>query len=353
MATSAETLAPSSVQDSSEHGFSRPEMHKETLPGTVHHYEKHVFLCYKDPQSWPPQIEISETDDLPRLLAAALKARKSDMPKKTRLTICEGTESLNGDVLIFPDMVQYKGLTTSDIESFVEEVLVHERDWPSGNPEVLEGSHVFVCAHGSRDMRCGVCGPALIESFKNEIADRGLDSNVFVRSCSHVGGHKYAGNVIIYSADASGEVAGHWYGYVSPNDVAILLDEHIGKGKIIDKLWRGQMGLAEADQKQAHKQRLELVGSLEDQKADCFCSQMKEQMNGHLDKNSTSNPACCQEKSRGMKGDKSAHGKSSGIWSCSFSCFDSWEKGDTLAVLAVVGAVAAVAFAFKLSRKSP
>ena len=28
------------------------------------------------------------------------------------------------------------------------------------------------------------------------------------------------------------------YGYVTPNDVAVLLDQHIAKGEIIDHLWR-------------------------------------------------------------------------------------------------------------------
>jgi hypothetical protein len=38
----------------------------------------------------------------------------------------------------------------------------------------------------------------------------GLDGQVFVSACSHVGGHKYAENVIIFSSDAKGEVTGHW-----------------------------------------------------------------------------------------------------------------------------------------------
>jgi len=28
------------------------------------------------------------------------------------------------------------------------------------------------------------------------------------------------------------------YGYVSPDDVSLLLEEHISKGKIVDRLWR-------------------------------------------------------------------------------------------------------------------
>ncbi|MFS7934239.1 putative thioredoxin-like ferredoxin, Thioredoxin-like superfamily [Helianthus anomalus] len=69
----------------------------------------------------------------------------------------------------------------------------------------MTGSHVFVCSHSSRDKRCGFCGPILIKKFKEEAELRGLD------------------NV---------------YGYVTPSDVPELLDNHIVKGEIIDRIWR-------------------------------------------------------------------------------------------------------------------
>lgn len=96
------------------------------------------------------------------------------------------------------------------MDSFVEDVLVNGKPWASVVQEVFTGSHVFVCAHGSRDRRCGVCGPVLIEKLKEEIESRGLKNQVFVNACSHIGGHKYAGNVIIYSPAPDGKITGHW-----------------------------------------------------------------------------------------------------------------------------------------------
>ncbi|KAL6536617.1 hypothetical protein OROMI_026198 [Orobanche minor] len=64
-----------------EYGFSRPDFRQGPLVGTVEMYERHVFLCYKNPQLWPPRIEAAEFDRLPRLLSAALAARKSDMQR--------------------------------------------------------------------------------------------------------------------------------------------------------------------------------------------------------------------------------------------------------------------------------
>lgn len=105
---------------------------------------------------------------------------------------------------------QYRRLTHFDIDTFVEEVFVKDGEWLPGTPEPLRGSYIFVCAHGTRDRRCGICGPAVITRFKDEIETHGFQSKVFVRPCSHIGGHKYAGNVIIFGATIDGEVTGHW-----------------------------------------------------------------------------------------------------------------------------------------------
>ncbi|KAI4307848.1 hypothetical protein L6164_030983 [Bauhinia variegata] len=252
-----------SSNSDAEFGFLRPDFRQSPLVGTVEFYQRHVFLCYKNPRFWPPRIEAAEFDRLPRLLYAAVMARKNDMGKQTHLTICEGhdgTETSNGDILIFPDMIRYRRLTHFDVETFVEEVLVKDGEWLPGTPEALKGAHVFVCSHGSRDRRCGVCGPVLVSRFREEIELHGLQGKVFVSPCSHIGGHKYAGNVIIFRRNVNGQVTGHWYGYVTPDDVPLLLQWHIVNGEIYDFLWRGQMGLSEEEQKKNQEQRLRLNG---------------------------------------------------------------------------------------------
>ncbi|MED6159614.1 hypothetical protein PIB30_043819, partial [Stylosanthes scabra] len=240
-------------------GFTRPDFRPGQLAGTVDFYRRHVFLCYKSPAAWPPRIEAWEFDRLPRLLHAAVVSGKGRMKKETLLTICEGhdgTETSNGDMLIFPDMVRYRRLTHFDVETFVEEVLVNDGEWRPGNPEALLGSYVFVCSHGSRDRRCGACGPVLVSRFREETEVLGLQGKVFVSPCSHIGRHKCAGNVIIFGSSINGEATGHWYGYVTPEDVPSLLQQHIIKGEILDSLWRGQMGLTAEEQKKSQEQRI-------------------------------------------------------------------------------------------------
>lgn len=55
---------------------------------------------------------------------------------------------------------------------------------------------MFICGHGGRDKRCGIIGPLLREQFAREFFRRCLDGDVEL--ISHIGGHKFAGNVIIY-----------------------------------------------------------------------------------------------------------------------------------------------------------
>ncbi|GMJ05009.1 hypothetical protein like AT4G26620 [Hibiscus trionum] len=379
----AETASPSNSDV--EFGFSRPDFRQQSpISGTVQFYERHVFLCYKSPSVWPPRIEAAEFDRLPRLLSAAVLARKTDMVKETRLTICkghDGTETSNGDVLIFPDMIRYRRLTHFDVDTFVEEVLVKNGEWLPGTPEKLQGSFVFVCSHGSRDRRCGVCGPPLVSRFKEEIVLHGLQDRVSVSPCSHIGGHKYAGNVIIFGSNINGEVTGHWYGYVTPDDVPTLLEWHIGKGEIIDTLWRGQMGLSEEEQKKFQELRRLANGetTIEGSSKEETQRQMDE-MNTISCRSQDEFVSCCQgndsacchnpalplklnivdtnegtikltpEKKKGGKKLISIinGGKGVGVRKvCAKpTWFESWEHEDTYAALAVVCAAASIAVAY-------
>lgn len=337
------------VSDEVKFGFQRSEMYKSNLAGTVEPpYDRHVFLAYQSHETWPSRVEDSESDLLPKLLSAAIKARRDDIKYKTRLTICEVGDGMGiseGDVLIFPEMVKYRGLKDSEVDSFVEDVLVMGKPWASGLQESLHGAYVFVCAHSKRDMRCGVCGPVLIEKFEEEIEVKGLNEQVFVAACSHIGGHKYAGNVIIFS-EVEGKVAGHWYGYVTPNDVSALLDQHIGEGIIIEQLWRGQMGAHAQNGDKADEQtvpsesdlnntvnRPQEIQSEESKESFMTCCQ------------GTNGISCCRdprvEEIEEKKGQVSV-----------LNLLGKWERQDTLKAVGIITSVAVVALAYGFYKRS-
>ncbi|KAK8982844.1 hypothetical protein V6N11_060164 [Hibiscus sabdariffa] len=342
-------LSAVSAEDASKYGFTREEMYSSNLAGTVNPYDRHVFLRHKSYTDWASRVE---EDQLPKVFSSALKSRKIDIPVKTLLTVIEGEQS-DGDVLIFPEMIKYKGLTDTDVDGFVEDVLVNGKPWASGVPETFTGSFVFVCAHGNRDKRCGVCGPILIEKLNEEIALRGLNDQVFVSACSHIGGHKYAGNLIIFSPDSEGKIAGHWYGYVTPEDVPELLDQHIAKGKIIDRLWRGQMGASTEGGDKTGEQKLPNGTEVKKNEKPEESTVEKTRENVGVCCQGANGFSCCMtassEVSETQKIDETeVCGKRElcGSW------VKSWEQRDVLTAAAVVGAVATVALAYSYYRRS-
>ncbi|CAJ1946619.1 unnamed protein product [Sphenostylis stenocarpa] len=339
------------VVDDTKHGFSRPEMYKENLAGTVDAYDRHVFLCYRNHRTWPPRLEASDDDPLPKRVANVWKARKNDIAVKTKITVCEAREEAgfaDGDVLIFPDMFKYKGLEESNVDGFFDDVIVSGKEWSSGGEHtVLRGSHIFVCAHGSRDVRCGVCGPVLINKFNEEIQLRGLKDQISVVACSHVGGHKYAGNVIIFCPGSDGKIMGHWYGYVTPDDVPTLLDRQIAKGEVIQKLWRGQMGPPVAGMKVADDHKLANgddngKANLSNNENVAGCCQG---VNG---------VSCCRSASFGQN--KDIDNKSAEAYKKQGSninwCWPLLQKRDILTASGILGALAAVAVAYRFCRRS-
>lgn len=341
-----------SATDDAKHGFSRPEMYKENLAGTVASYDRHVFLCYKNRQTWPPRLEASDDDPLVKRVASQFKSRKNDILVKTMITVCEAREEdgfSEGDVLIFPEMIKYRGLEESNVDSFFDDVMVSCKSWGGGVQDVIAGSYIFVCAHGSRDVRCGVCGPVLIDKFNEEVQLRGLKDQISVLACSHIGGHKYAGNLITFSPGPDGKIMGHWYGYVTPNDVPALLDQHIAKGEVIQKLWRGQMGQPVAELKGEDDQN-KLANGNDTKKNNVAVESNSLNNNENVVGccQGVNGVSCCQTASfeqNKVETDKKQGSKVCGSWPI-------LQKRDILAATGIVGALAAVAIGYRFYRRS-
>ncbi|KAL7922403.1 Sucraseferredoxin-like protein [Trichoderma austrokoningii] len=138
---------------------------------------------------------------------------------------------------------------------------------------------VLICGHGGRDLRCGMMGPVLRTEFEEKLAMAGFhvakeavqigsldgedtkriegssssSSNpeqkvARVGLISHIGGHKFAGNVIIYVPPGftNGEGAKHalagcgvWYGRVEPKHVEGLVRETVMGGRVVEDQFRG------------------------------------------------------------------------------------------------------------------
>jgi (2Fe-2S) ferredoxin len=209
-----------------------------TLPGTVKFYERHLFVC-TGRTDWPERIELG--GGFLQALAETIGLHAAEMPMKVKLTACDdpGLTNKGYDILVFPDMVRYVGVETADIPTLVTDQLVGNEISPQLRSEPLTGQHVFVCVHGRRDERCGQCGPPLMERFQAELGQRGLTERVALHRSSHVGGHAFAGNVLVYPG-------GDWYGFVTPEVVPRLIEKHLVGETIVKDLWRGRLGVEPA-----------------------------------------------------------------------------------------------------------
>ncbi|KAL2885884.1 Sucraseferredoxin-like protein [Ceratocystis lukuohia] len=130
---------------------------------------------------------------------------------------------------------------------------------------------VFICGHKNRDLRCGLYGPALQDAFTHELGVKGIQvlhnppstaesisvsadapgpssTTARVAMISHIGGHKYVGNVIIYippemrgpdGKKHSLAGCGIWYGRVDPEHVNGIVHETIINGRVIEQFFRG------------------------------------------------------------------------------------------------------------------
>lgn len=119
---------------------------------------------------------------------------------------------------------------------------------------------VLICGHGGRDVRCGTMGPLLREKFR-EVFNAGStpateappsedSGKARVGLISHIGGHKFAGNVIVYIPPTMTLPDGTphglsgcsvWYGRVEPKHVEGIVGATVREGRVISELFRGGM----------------------------------------------------------------------------------------------------------------
>ena len=143
---------------------------------------------------------------------------------------------------------------------------------------------ILICGHGNRDARCGIMGPLLQAEFEDKLPNfhvkvvegkngkiprlkrktdqtshspkgvkaqhKTTPTTARVGLISHIGGHKWAGNVIIYfpkyykghpNENHPLRGKGIWYGRVEPWHVEGIIEQTIIEGKVIRELFRGGM----------------------------------------------------------------------------------------------------------------
>lgn len=204
-----------------------------------------------------PKGEFYEVSGLCHITACLRHLLKSTLSKATAgsvmVTNCSSGPA--GSVTVFPEgrlflnLRDFKGV----YHDFVRMLLLPE-DQRADPPGKLpfrdhvrrDQPSIFICGHGGRDTRCGVMGPLLRDEFETHIKEASFEPKGHrpkVALISHIGGHVFAGNVIIYFPPTQTGHAlagkGIWYGRVEPRHVEGILKETVSKGNVIEELFRG------------------------------------------------------------------------------------------------------------------
>ncbi|GAA5949900.1 hypothetical protein JCM3765_007731 [Sporobolomyces pararoseus] len=157
----------------------------------------------------------------------------------------------------------------SDSDSEQEEEGGSLKSWPLPYKAVI-----LLCSHKKRDKRCSIAAPLLLNQFHHHLSSHSLivdtsgedlDSTTPIESLeeggeelekvlkqigkesdrvgifmvSHIGGHKFSGNVVIHFPNGTCL----YYGRVTPADVGVIVDRTIINGKVIPEFLRGGLGI--------------------------------------------------------------------------------------------------------------
>ncbi|CCW65221.1 unnamed protein product [Phytomonas sp. EM1] len=219
-----QTLADIAGWDAAVHGFCRPiccgDLPKG-LSGSAKITEHFFISTGLQPKEWSPHLENIPSlhpfmQTLPRGVPHPVGCTlfHSDQPSK---------EGYLHTLLHFLPPRPSEALSGSLTEYSLGEPL-GEMSWESIKataPKRDRSSEylIFVCAHGLRDARCGYCGPVLVDLFQQAVETMKQGERVHVHACSHVGGHVYAANVLVFS-----RFGGVFYGLFTPADIEPLLE---------------------------------------------------------------------------------------------------------------------------------
>ncbi|KAI8058045.1 Sucrase/ferredoxin-like-domain-containing protein [Syncephalis plumigaleata] len=194
--------------------------------------------------------------------------------------VCTAERRPAGELMIFPEYkmvslldkkpaddatdeerAEYENKLMARVQTVVTKITAGETDADLLKP-IPYRAVILICAHKRRDKRCGIAGPILHQQFLKALETRRQQKQTSMTSdeaaaaatttttadasstltsddigvfmVSHTGGHKFAGNVLIYPA-------GIWYGRVTACHVDAILDHTVLNDQVIRELYRGRL----------------------------------------------------------------------------------------------------------------
>ncbi|KAF6007950.1 hypothetical protein HII12_004362 [Brettanomyces bruxellensis] len=229
--------------------------HKRKLRNSTVALYKHVLLLsgFPDHQSWPRRFELSPGHVISDLTTLKRKFTDGYHPSLVSMTSLQeesmmpGFDFAHSALLgLYPDGLAVE-VPTRRLQEFVIAYLAGEPVDPAEKERQaelrssfqsleLKKDYILVCGHAKRDIRCGTIGPLVMAEFKKAFEiNRIPEESATLGYISHVGGHAFAGNVLVFKKN--GDVI--WYGRVEPKHVQGIVEKTVLGSEIIEELYRG------------------------------------------------------------------------------------------------------------------
>jgi hypothetical protein len=194
--------------------------HGEPLVATASRVDRWILLEYHgawgrdavDSSVLPPEVKMHVAERATALRPAkVLFIRRRDRRASDGVHVYWGSSAPGGAWLASAVVEGYGDLLDLD---FTEPSAI------PGHPLLL------VCTHGKHDACCAKYGRPVYEAMRDLVDDGWL------WQCSHIGGDRFAGNVVCLPE-------GIYYGRVGPGDAFALVEDHLA-GRILFDLYRGR-----------------------------------------------------------------------------------------------------------------
>ncbi|EEP81337.1 predicted protein [Uncinocarpus reesii 1704] len=224
------------------------------LYGKVKPFAAHILVA-TGKSDWQPKVENiqgslmqafakgSHQSEQGRIMVSASNIATAQLETDDEVHSLEETT-----VLILPAFTFVDRVTVSDIPALKERFLTateeeEKRDEMHADQRLKsrpcqQDYIVLLCSHRSRDARCGISAPLIKRELERHLRPIGLhrdDSDdrpggASIYFVSHVGGHKFSANVLIYRREAEQMI---WLARVRPEHCEGIVKHTILKGKVV------------------------------------------------------------------------------------------------------------------------
>lgn len=163
--------------------------------------------------------------------------------------ITDGNTKEATTVLILPSFTFVDSVTQTDVPDLISRYIDHPTDHRNGNSTISPANGmsarsceldyvILLCSHGRRDARCGITAPLIKRELERHLRPLGLDRDaddsraggVGIFFVSHVGGHKFSANVLIYRKKDQQMI---WLARVRPEHCEGIVKYTVLQGKVV------------------------------------------------------------------------------------------------------------------------